>query len=272
MEFRDCANRIYRHKMVNFAQVTVDWCGDVTGRKVLELGCGDGTVALGMALQHSPSRVVAVDTDNVHQNCLALARDNIGIIGLPDNLSLHQIEPGQDLSGFGLFDVAYSWSVFEHVEQRYLSRVLATVRDALKPESVFFLQISPLYYSAFGSHLQPWVPEPRAHLSMQNDTFRAIYYQAPDASEEAREGWAPNANDIDPRAERDGGWKTYETLNKITAPHLVRLAEGVGFEIIKDYRTLNEHPIPAQLSDIYNRDTLLTEQVVLLLRKPTTQD
>ncbi len=270
IQFLDSASSVYRHKLVNVVQVIVDWCepyGGVAGRDILELGCGEGTMALGMALQHSPSRIIGVDIVDSHRNCLSLAQQNIGIEMLPERLSLQQIQPGQDLSRFGFFDLIYSWSVFEHVDQQHLAHVLATVRNALRPGGIFFMQISPLYYSAFGSHLEPWVPEPWAHLLMQNDTFKGRYYQAPDVSAKTREAWAVYMNNSSSIEERNGGWETYETLNKVTAAHLERLAGEAGLKIVRDYRTTNDHPIPPALADIYNRDVLLTEQIVWLLQR-----
>jgi hypothetical protein len=46
------------------------------------------------------------------------------------------------------------------------------------------------------------------------------------------------------------------------------VGRDAGFEIIRDYRTANEPPVPVALSDLYTRDALLTEQIVRLLKTP----
>jgi hypothetical protein len=62
-------------------------------------------------------------------------------------------------------------------------------------------------------------------------------------------------------------WKTYQTLNKTTAKRLERLANAAGLKIVRDYRTTNEQPISDYLAAIYDRDVLLTEQIVWLLQR-----
>ena len=63
-----------------------------------------------------------------------------------------------------------------------------------------FLQTTPLYYSAEGSHFKPWTPEPWAHLVMQQDLF----YQALRMATENRQ----QADDL---------IHVYDTLNRVTA-------------------------------------------------------
>jgi hypothetical protein len=135
------------------------------------------------------------------------------------------------------------------------------VASALKPDGVFMMQISPLYYSAFGSHLAPWIPEPWAHLVMQDDAYEKALFEARDATSGVEES-SMNLADV-----RRAVWNTYHTLNKMTAPRLERIAVAAGLRIVRDYRTQNEHPIPDFLKDLYDEQILLTEQIVWLLQK-----
>lgn len=261
---------LYRTKFVNVPDIVSDWLaerGGVHQKDVLEFGCGEGTMALGMALRKQPRRMVGVEILDVHSQCLPLARREIGLESLPDNLSLQQIVPGGELSGLGQFDIVYSWSVFEHVAQAVMPQALATIKAALKPDGYFFLQISPLYFSAFGSHLSPWVPEPWAHLSMQHDTFHRRLLEAGKTPDRVRSEWSVYIPlHADQVAERAALWETYVTLNKVTAPQLCRLLTEAGFQIVRDYRTRNEIPVPQHLAEIYDSDVLTTEQIVLLMR------
>ncbi|KVD26042.1 SAM-dependent methyltransferase [Burkholderia ubonensis] len=265
---------LYRTKFVNVPDIINDWLSETGGvykKDVLEFGCGEGTMALGTALRKDAQRVVGVDILDVHEQCLPIARQQLGLQALPENLYLRKISPGTALTIYGTFDIIYSWSVFEHVAQDMLDRAMGSIFDALNPGGHFFLQISPLYYSPNGSHMMPWVTDPWAHLSMQADVFRQRLFEAPPTSEKVRNEWAVYIPmEANTAAERDALWETYETLNRVTAPQLCRLALASGFEIVRDYRTKVDTEIPQHLADAYNRETLLTEQVVLLLRKPAS--
>ncbi len=153
----------YRHKFENTCGILSDWFqpyGGLAGRDVLEFGCGEGTMATGIALQYEPRRMVGVEILDIVCQCSRFARQNIGLERLPDNLELHQIKPGADLTAFGKFDAIFTWSVFEHVDPSLLARAFRTLAAVLKPGGALFLQISPLFYSATGSHLFPWIPVP----------------------------------------------------------------------------------------------------------------
>lgn len=261
---------LYRAKFVNCPDIIEHWlseAGGLAGKDVLEFGCGEGTMALGVALRKDPARVIGVEILDVHSQCLPIARRQIGLEALPDNLHLRQIEPGADLTQWGKLDVIYSWSVFEHVSQDLLDAAFASIRAALKPGGAFFLQISPLYYSPNGSHLEPWVLDPWAHLWMQEDLFRRRLWNAPETPPKVRSEWAVYIpTDAALEFERQALWATYSTLNKITAPQLARLAVHAGFEIVRDYRTQARDQPPAELLEIFSPDVLTTEQIVLLLR------
>ncbi|WP_072572395.1 hypothetical protein [Granulibacter bethesdensis] len=117
--------------------------------------------------------------------------------------------------------------------------------------------------------MMPWVGEPWAHLSLQSDEFRRRLFNAPDTSAKVRNEWAvyipPEA---DTATERAALWETFETLNRVTAPQLCSIAEATGFEVISDYRTTTGLEVPPHLLEAYHRDALITDQIVMLLRKP----
>ncbi len=48
-----------------------------------------------------------------------------------------------------------SWSTFEHVQRDQLAPIFRDLLHAcLRPGGYFFVQIEPLFYSPFGSHLR----------------------------------------------------------------------------------------------------------------------
>jgi len=59
----------------------------------------------------------------------------------------------------------------------------------------------------------------------------------------------------------------YETLNKITSNELKHFMVESGFEIVREYRTFVDGFNPDEsLLGIYDRDVLMTEQIVLLAK------
>ena len=92
-----CTNEDYRHKFTDVVRILGEWLepyGGLTGKDALEFGCGEGTVALGVALQHRPRRMVGVEILDAYENCARLARDNLGLDALPENLQFRRIRAG----------------------------------------------------------------------------------------------------------------------------------------------------------------------------------
>jgi hypothetical protein len=112
-----------------------------------------------------------------------------------------------------------------------------------------FMQTTPLFYSAEGSHLKPWIPAPWAHLTMQQDLLYAALRKAADSREQA-----------------DQVQWVYETLNRATAPQLLWAARNAGFEVVKEYRTYDEIIPPDELKEIYAEEVLTTNQLVFVAR------
>jgi cyclopropane fatty-acyl-phospholipid synthase-like methyltransferase len=242
----------YRTKFMYLPNIIEDWLleyGGLQGKELLDFGCGEATTAIGMALRKRPKRIVGVEIQPNLERCLPLAQAQLRLSRLPDNLELRRIEPGTLHDPRDRFDLIYSWSVFEHIERGLLPRVFAQLRGALKPNGLLFVQIAPLYYSAEGSHMLPWIPEPWAHLLDQHSVY----------CDRLRAGTRDDA-------EFQSLWSTYRTLNRVTADELVALARGARFQVLRDYRTKDEREVPARLLAVYQRDVVTTNQVVLLLK------
>lgn len=143
------------------------------GTKVADIGCGEGTISLGLAHRADIAQLDAYDLRPGSRAHLAeLARD----AGVPDDvpacLAFHESTPTSIPAPSDYFDVVFSWSAFEHVRDPV--GLLSEVRRILSPDGVFFLQIWPLFYSEHGGHL--WLSqadEPFGHLRQPYEDIAA---------------------------------------------------------------------------------------------------
>jgi len=242
----------FRARFVTVPQIIEDWVapyGPLRGKSLLDFGCGHGTSALAFALRHEV-RVAGVDIMPDPEECLPRAMAQLGLDALPPNLSLRRVKPGEVHDGSRQFDLVYSWSVFEHVDQRVMASVLSGIHRCLAPSGLLFVQVAPLYYSAEGSHLVHRLSEPWVHLSHQhNALYDALVAAVPDAAE-VRELWS-----------------TYETLNRITGPELVDAIAAAGFDILQTHYTQDKETPPKRLTQIFDSRVLTTNQVALLARR-----
>lgn len=247
------ADETFRTKFLTVPKVIHEWTKhqiDFRQARILDFGCGDGVAALGLAINHQPQRVVGIDIMPDPANCLPLARSNLDLEALPGNLFLQQVEPGELSRDDAPFDLIYSWSVFEHVDQRILPGILTRLRNSLKTDGLMLIQIAPLFYSAEGSHLYHKIPLPWGHLEMQE----SIYYERLAAASSSEE-------------ELRALWSLYQTLNKITAAQLKDLVTKAGFRILRTHLTHCSQQPSRDLKSIFHEQVLTTNQIVLLLSR-----
>lgn len=133
------------------------------GKRVADLGCGDGIIDLGLARHGAPGELVGFDvvpTDT--EGLIARARGFGAAQELPPNLSFQTSTatriPAPDRS----FDIVVTWSAFEHIGNP--AAVLTEARRILRDDGILFLQLWPFFHSDRGSHLWEWCPEPYHHL------------------------------------------------------------------------------------------------------------
>lgn len=251
-------DEVVRTKFTTLPTTIAQWVDEhspLANAEVLDFGCGEGITALGLALQHGPARVVGVDIMSDPERCLPVAKAELGLSALPENLELHRVKPGHLHSENDEFDIIYSWSVFEHVDMRVIDDVINLLYRSLKPNGVVFIQIAPLYYSAEGSHLYDFIQEPWGHLLHQSNVYSDKLVAAEKVdSEDLRKALA----------------STYMTLNRITIYELEKRFENKNFKILRKYTTQDSFDPPDSLTQIYHRNVLTTNQVVLLLGKKAT--
>ncbi len=218
-------------------------------------------MTLAIALRLKPRRVVGVDINSCHRQLFDLVKEKVAIDEVPENLEFYQVDTVEKLSNRFRFDVIFTWSTFEHINQPNLGEVVRELYDCLFPDGYVFLQIAPLYYSAFGSHLETLVDRPWAHLLMQNNLLREAVLTA------SKNDTYKHESDENFAAIKAGIWSCYETLNKITADEVIELFELNGFTTIKQMRKECSTEPPGSLLRVFSRDILKTEQVVALFQK-----
>lgn len=238
---------------------------DLADSTILDFGCDTGVMSLGLVHHCAPKLVIGVDINANHNNLLAEASRHMDIDELPENIKFYVTSPNENLSDYfskrTKIDCIFSWSVFEHVSQPILKKMATELYKTVRQGGYAFIQIAPLYYSAFGSHLDMLIPEPWAHLTTQLNLFQ---------------NYVLNADKVGPYADEDDGnfekikvalWSTYATLNKITADELIGLFTSSGFTLIDQFRSPCKVAPSASLTAVYNKDMLTTEQVVGLFKK-----
>ena len=135
------------------------------GKDILDIGCGDGIISLGIARNTRPRSVLALDLVEVDLSFLndQATANSIERYGLSDSLkfaiSTPNVIPVSDES----FDIVTAWSVFEHVDSPV--DLLHEIFRSLKPGGSLFIQVWPLWFSEHGSHLWPFFDETFVQLT-----------------------------------------------------------------------------------------------------------
>ncbi len=249
--------------------VVSEWLGQampLERARVMDFGCGDGITGLGVALKHGPRQVLGIDVTQTFRRLSQVARAQIGLARLPYNLHFERISPGEPLAGRHSIDAIFSWSAFEHIERPYLVPVIADLFACLPSAGLFFLQIDPLYYSPFGSHLGRFVAQPWAHLLWDAERLSRAVLEF--------EGDIPDAEkEINFLARPFGEYKAfifeeYLKLNRVTADEIIALFVAQGFEVLREARTRTDLVIPAALAARYPEADLATAGIQVLFRKP----
>ncbi len=141
------------------------------GRRVLDLGCGDGIISLGLATRTPAQSVIGLDLQPVDTQFLRRMAAEHGVAMDHPHLSFgisSELDLGLPDSSV---DVVVTWSVFEHVAD--VRGLLNEIRRVLVTDGLLFIQIWPFYYSEHGSHLWPWFDEPYAHLRLEESELIA---------------------------------------------------------------------------------------------------
>ena len=251
------------------ADVVQQWLGgalDVRSARLLNFGCGDGITDLALVLRHGATAIHGVDIRREYAKLPRIAREQLGMARIPAALSFETITPGAPLAGrHGGVDGIMSWSTFEHVQHDQLLPILRDLHACLRAGGVFFLQIEPLFFSPFGSHLRRYIDVPWQHLLVpEDDLWRAIEaHQGTIDAQEVDFGFA----DFGVEGYKRFVFKEYQQLNRLTADELVDLAVQAGFSVLRQERRRVDMAVPAALHGRYPDDWMTNNELLLLLGK-----
>ena len=186
--------------------------------RVLDVGCGDGITALGIALRYHPRELVGVDPFRTYENLPAiLGRHALGHLRLPSNLRFQ----GDDANALSFpddsFDAVISWAAFEHFAGGY-AQALHEVRRVLKPGGLFFVHPG-LYYWNRGHHLAEYSQEPFFHLTRPEGEIREMVMNA-------KPSYADRGGGV-PTPEQH--WRWFRELNRITVGEFEEQLRANGF-------------------------------------------
>jgi SAM-dependent methyltransferase len=217
------------------------------GRRVADVGCGDGIMALGVFNRARPAELVGYDViPTPTELLLRRARRHRVADALPAGLSFELSEPTRIPAAGASFDLVYTWSAFEHILDP--PAVLREIRRILKPDGVLFLQLWPFYYSERGSHLWDWFPDGFHHLVDDEAEIVESMRSRP----LGEPGWTEvKAND-------------FRTLNRITLDDLGAHLDGAGFDVTALEPLVHRVWIPRGLTARYPLSSLGIAGVKLL--------
>jgi len=188
--------------------------------RILDVGCGDGIIDLGMFLRLQPEELVGIDPFK-------------GFERLPDVISTNHIPPdvledprlkflAEDGNSIpypdDYFDVVVSWGSLEHIAGGY-GQTLREIQRVLKSGGLFFVHPG-LYYGAMGNHLGEFFDDPFIHLKMpQAQLKEAVLQSQPRRMDRAGHVASPEEY-----------WQWYTELNPIRVQEFERELRGMGFE------------------------------------------
>lgn len=218
---RDPSDWFFRH-FDHAAGVVVDYmlaASPLLRGRVLDVGCGDGITALGVALRCQPEQLIGIDPfrgferlptilagagldDSVIPECLRFLDADANAMPFPDD---H-------------FDVVVSWGSLEHIAGGY-QRALAEIRRVLRPGGLLFVHPG-LYYGNYGHHLGEFCDEPHFHLKWPREAIRTRVLETPP-------NYIDRAGEFSTPAQY---WQWFEELNPITVAGFERELRALDFE------------------------------------------
>lgn len=187
--------------------------------RILDVGCGDGITALGVALRTGCEELVAIDPFRGFDRLPEILRAN----HLPaDAIPARVKYLGEDANFLPFaddsFDVVISWAAVEHFAGGYL-QALREMKRVLRPGGLLFIHPG-LYYCNAGHHLAEYSTEPFFHLRKSREEIRAIVFGAKPRYED-RAGETPTPAQH---------WQWFNELNPITVTRFEQELRALEFE------------------------------------------
>lgn len=215
-------NWFFRH-FDHAALVVTDYLLDrntlLKGR-ILDVGCGDGIIDLGIFLRMQPEELIGIDPFRGFDRLPVVLADNHLPGDLLDDPRLQfraddaKALPWPD----DYFDVVVSWGSLEHIAGGY-DRALREIRRVLKRDGLLFAHPG-LYYGALGNHLGEFFEDPFIHLKLPPERLReAVLTTQPTRMDRAGHVAQPEEY-----------WQWYTELNPITVADFEQKLRRLDFE------------------------------------------
>ncbi len=210
----------FREHFDDAADAIIDFLGgdgiELAGKHVADIGAGDGIIDLGLALKGRPARLTGFDILETDVDALREFASRAGVAdALPDCLEFRRSEPRRIPSESRSFDIAVSWSTFEHIEDPVA--MLREIYRILRPYGLLMIQLWPFFHSQHGSHLWQYFPDGFVQLLKRPKELEAAVRADPGPDPE----WAEVL------------LEQFRSCNRITLDQLQQALYTAGFEINK---------------------------------------
>lgn len=201
----------------------------VTGKDVLDFGCGDGPLAIQLATTRLPRRIVGVD---ISEPSIVRARANLANTILPDGVRVEFVCGSQDGLPFEerSFDTLLAFDCMEHVMSP--GAILSDWHRVLRPGGRCLIEWFP-FKGPWGPHMEALIPIPWAHVLFgQEAMFRtaAMIYDLPE--------FVPRHWDLDELGQKKPNkWRSWSTfkeqgyVNELNVTTFLTLARKAGFRV-----------------------------------------
>ncbi len=249
------ANEWLRSHLTDVPQQTVEFCGDLRGASMLNVGCGEMLADFGF-LPRGVRRVVGLDVTHQewkHLEDTAARVASAGYQVAPDwcgRLAYCRYNGREIPFRSASFDFVFSWSAFEHVGD--VACVLAEIRRVVKPEGRVFIQVYPWFPSSLGSHLTDYIAEPFFHLRRPPERVRGQL-----------ERWV-EAHPEDRKFVLSHMWQEYRTLNRYSAAQFLEAVRQAGFRVTRCRLISHDQDLTAVPENVRLVDAMVTGTMVLL--------
>jgi len=188
--------------------------------RILDLGCGDGLIDLGIFLRVQPEELVGIDPFKGFERLPGvLAANHLPSDLLDDPRLQFRADDGNAIPyPDDYFDVVVSWGSLEHIAGGY-GEALGEIRRVLKKDGLLFVHPG-LYYGALGNHLGEFFDDPYVHLKLAPEELRQAVLSTPPQRMD-RAGHVATPEEY---------WQWYTELNPIRVADFERELRELGFE------------------------------------------
>lgn len=188
--------------------------------RILDVGCGDGIIDLGIFHRMQPELLVGIDPFKGYERLAdALALNGLPLELLDDPRLQFRAEDANAIPyPDDHFDVVVSWGSLEHIAGGY-GQALKEIRRVLKRDGLLFAHPG-LYYGALGNHLGEFFDDPFIHLKLPPDQLKdAVLSTEPQRMDRAGHIATPEEY-----------WQWFTELNRITVAGFEQELRELGFE------------------------------------------